>query len=538
MEINMGLVRYHFVKWSFVLLVPFLALLVIQSSAYSQWTSVTPPTLNGEVQLLDVHFTSVDEGWAVGRSSQIGEGTLLHYQNGTWTSVAPPTRANGDLIGVHFTSADEGWAVGQNLADQRGSLLHYKNGIWTFVAPPNVSAYWYLWGVHFTSADEGWAVGYDDANNRAVLLHYQGGIWTSVTPPTFENFNLERVHFTSADEGWAVGYDTTNGKGVLFHYEGGNWTSVTPPTVDGGWALRDLHFTSANEGWAVGHGSSGPILLHYQGGTWTWVTPPDGGPNGGLYSVHFTSPDEGWAVGYGRSGPILLHYQRGTWTWVTSPMGAPLGLYGVHFTSPTEGWAVGWDFTVPNKGILFYYNISVLPNEGTIGTQLTIAGTGFGAKKGKVLIGDVTTKIAKDGWSDNTINCTVTKVLPPGEAHDVTIMAQPYKTTSLITIPGAFTVMNPKLDPLLIDRGIPGTEMTITGNFFSTKKGRVYLEYQKNGQIKKKNCKVTYWFMDAAVGLGEIRFVVPKGLEPGTYPLGVTNKVGGATTTFTIDSWP
>jgi len=99
--------------------------------------------------------------------------------------------------------------------------------------------------------------------------------------------------------------------------------------------------------------------------------------------------------------------------------------------------------------------------------------------------------------------------------------------------------MNPELNLLSIDHGTPGTEMSITVKFFGTEKGKVYVEYQKNGQIKKKSCKVTYWFMDATTGVSEIRFLVPKGPDPDTtYPLWVTNKVGAATTTFTIDSWP
>ena len=49
---------------------------------------------------------------------------------------------------------------------------------------------------------------------------------------------------------------------------------------------------------------------------------------------------------------------------------------------------------------------SLSVTEGSIGTEITITGSGFGDKKGKVLIGDVVTKqavatkIAKYGWTD------------------------------------------------------------------------------------------------------------------------------------------
>jgi len=170
--------------------------------------------------------------------------------------------------------------------------------------------------------------------------------------------------------------------------------------------------------------------------------------------------------------------------------------------------------------------------EGAIGSEITITGSDFGAKKGKVLIGGVPAKIATDGWSDTAISAALTKVLPAGVAHDVTIMVQPYKTVSPIVLPDAFTVKSPELDPLSVDHGVPGTEITVTGKFFSTKKGKVYLEDPATG--KKKNCKVTSWYMDKTNGESELRFIVPK-LLPAVYPLKVTNKVGAAETTFAVD---
>ena len=94
---------------------------------------------------------------------------MLHYQNGEWLTVTPPVVSdNWELRGVHFTSADEGWAVGQSFVSPYGTgvLLHYQGGIWNSVTPPAVSDRWELSGVHFTSRDEGWTVGYDIANSK------------------------------------------------------------------------------------------------------------------------------------------------------------------------------------------------------------------------------------------------------------------------------------------------------------------------------------------------------------------------------------
>jgi hypothetical protein len=180
------------------------------------------------------------------------------------------------------------------------------------------------------------------------------------------------------------------------------------------------------------------------------------------------------------------------------------------------------------------FNIVNVPPElstdrGTIGTQLTITGSGFGVKTGKILIGGVATKIAKDGWKPDSISCNVTKVpLPAETAHDVTIMS---KEIDSKTLSKAFTVKLPEIDSLDFYHGVADDPITITGNFFSTKKGKVYLEVPGG---KPKSCKVTSWGMDS------ITFAVPKtskSFPVGTYPLKVTNKVGTtyAPSNFTVN---
>jgi hypothetical protein len=100
-------------------------------------------------------------------------------------------------------------------------------------------------------------------------------------------------------------------------------------------------------------------------------------------------------------------------------------------------------------------------------------------------------------------------------------------------------VKNPELDTLLDNSGRTGDKITVTGNFFGTKKGKVYLEYDKSGQTKKKNCKVTNWSMNEATGVSTLTFDVPKvskSFPAGNYPLKVENKVGTAIadTNFTV----
>ena len=552
--------RNHCAKKFYVIFLSFSVILFSYSSVLAQWISVTPPAVSDGQYLGGVHFTSADEGWAVG-SRKVGEwwhliGVLLHYQGGTWTSVAPPdVCSDWNLSGVHFTSADEGWAFGFDNVNYRAVLLHYQNGTWTSVTLPVVSTAWWLSGVHFTSANEGWAVGFDSTNEKGVLLHYQKGTWTSVTPPSVSvSWSLSRVHFTSADEGWAVGENNAINAGLLLRYQNGIWTSVTPPDVGSDWGLNGVHFTSANEGWAVGFDYvsryCAGVLLHYQNGIWTSVAPPTVSTYWMFSGVHFTSADEGWAaLGDSENGSgALLHYQSGTWTLVRLPAvdGPSWGLAGVHFTSANEGWAVGWDWgaDLPNqKGVLFRHVPLVLPpKEGTLGMKITYsnAPSGFGNKKGKVLIGGLTQKI--DTWSDTSITFIITKSPVPGEtAYDVSIRPKDPKGTPTIDLPGGFGVRKPYINPLTNpDHGSLGAGITLKGMWFGTKKGKVYL-IDNTYRQQTKTCKITNWYMDSTNGESTLTFVVPK-LPKKFYPpyvLKVTNKVGTALLTpFTVDPPP
>ena len=517
-----------------VLFLAFAILLFSNSSGYSQWTGVLTPSVSAYWWLYDVYFSSPTEGWAVGRDFTNQVGVLLYYSGGTWASVPPPFVSTGVgtgwwLNGVHLSSPTEGWAVGEDATNAAGVLLHYSGGTWTSVPPPSVSTAWMLEDVHFTSPTQGWAVGYDLANFLVVLLHYSGGTWTSVPPPSVStSWTLNAVHFTSPTQGWAVGWDLKNHVGVLLYYSGGTWTSAPPPSVSTDWGLNDVHFTSPTEGWAVGEDltNHAGVLLHYSGGTWTSVPPPSVSTDWFLSAVHFTSPTQGWGVGRDSTNDVgvLLHYSGGTWTSVSLPfVNTGCALRGVYFTSPTEGWAVGLD-QPDHAGILLHFMSPISPLEGTIGTEITITGIGFGSKKGKVLVGNVAPKVLE--WTDLLIRCRFLKPpsLGPGP-YNVTI--QPPKGASPITLEYDFTVMAPDINWTTPTHASAGAHVIIQGPFFGTKKGKVTLG--------GKSCKVSSWTMDPTTGESEINFIVPKGLSPGAADLKVTNGLGSVITSFTVD---
>ena len=93
-----------------------------------------------------------------------------------------------------------------------------------------------------------------------------------------------------------------------------------------------------------------------------------------------------------------------------------------------------------------YYTCST-PSEGTIGTEITITGSGFGDNKGKVLIGGVAAKVTS--WTDTRITATVKKVPLPVGPLDVPITT---KTKEIIPLPDDFTVRDPELDTSLTHR--------------------------------------------------------------------------------------
>ncbi len=160
------------------------------------------------------------------------------------------------------------------------------------------------------------------------------------------------------------------------------------------------------------------------------------------------------------------------------------------------------------------------PAQGTIGTEMTITGSGFGTAKGKVLVETVAPKIL--GRSASSIRCQFSKV-PPLGTYDVTIQR---KGASAMTVEDGFTVMPPVINSTEPTHGSAGGNVTIHGSFFGTKKGKVTLG--------DKSCKVFSWTMVSTTGESEIRFVVPRGLTSGAKEL-IVNAVGSGTTTFTVE---
>jgi hypothetical protein len=388
-------------------------------------------------------------GWDVSLDfPPYNDGLVLHYSGGTWTIIE--VLVGWVLNAVHFTSPDEGWAVGEDRFGG-GVLFHYSGGTWTSVSPPVLnSATWGLKGVHLTSPDEGWAVGTDQYNGTGVLLHYSGGIWTSIPSPSVNSpgWGLNGVHFTSPDEGWAVGQEV-NGNGVLLHYSSGTWTSVPPPPVSIEWGLYGVHFTSPGEGWAVGNDfeNQNGVLLHYSGGTWTSVSPPAVGTDLVLNGVHFTSEGEGWAVGGATGTGALLWYQSPIYP-KQGTLGTVITLRSSNYGSAKKKVLLGgtslkvlewtdemirctiskplqpgsYDLNIQDLSIVMEDAITIAapqinavnPPSGSANDEITINGSLFGTKKGKVTLGGKNCKVTSWTMEPTTGESAIKTVVPKG----------------------------------------------------------------------------------------------------------------------------
>ena len=170
----------------------------------------------------------------------------------------------------------------------------------------------------------------------------------------------------------------------------------------------------------------------------------------------------------------------------------------------------------------------VSPREGTVGTQLTISGSGFGEKQGEVLIGPERCKVL--AWGDTEITCKVVKPQTAG-AYLVTVLLQGDKKPAQSLTFTAFTMRDPQVIPADTPSGLisDGQTVTILGDFFGDKQGDVSVADASGATVA---AKVLEWSMQS------IRVEIPRTLlgATGNYVLRVENRVGDALLPVHIDA--
>jgi len=182
--------------------------------------------------------------------------------------------------------------------------------------------------------------------------------------------------------------------------------------------------------------------------------------------------------------------------------------------------AGGNDLFLDNIRIMGERDPGCYPNNGTVGTEVAIAGTGFGAKKGKVYFQGQKTPLKVLTWSDTQISCVVGASYT-NAPYDVSVLPSDPKGAAPIDVAGGFNMRSPALLSVDPAGGAPGTIITVTGNFFSTKRGKILLHDSGPGGLVLKPCKVAAWSMDTDTGASSAQFVIPKA-PSGTYDIWLT----------------
>ncbi|MBK9385246.1 MAG: IPT/TIG domain-containing protein [Planctomycetes bacterium] len=159
----------------------------------------------------------------------------------------------------------------------------------------------------------------------------------------------------------------------------------------------------------------------------------------------------------------------------------------------------------------------VNPNRVAGGAEVTITGVGFEAKPSVFLQQGGSPKkfpLRVTAFSSTQITATV-KDAPAG-VYDLFVRIG----TDTAALSSGLEMAAPEPQQLSAASGAPGAEITISGAFFGTKKGRVNLLAPLDSAAAK-SAKVQSWSNDS------IRFLVPK-LAQGNYLIVVQSRVGGS----------
>ncbi len=191
--------------------------------------------------ILDMHFITASEGWAVG-----GSGTVLHTTDGgnRWENQSGLSKMH--LWGVHFVDSDHGWIVGGGGENEDAEILHTQDGGKRWIRQKSNTTDEFLFAVYFVNLTHGWIVGSD-----GLILHTNDGGRTWLQQKSTVDQTLRAIAFRDEKRGWAVGE-----KGLILHTtDGGNMWSRYPTPVQ--YNLQGIHLHK-NAGWIVG--GKGTIL--------------------------------------------------------------------------------------------------------------------------------------------------------------------------------------------------------------------------------------------------------------------------------------
>ncbi len=155
----------------------------------------------------------------------------------------------------------------------------------------------------------------------------------------------------------------------------------------------------------------------------------------------------------------------------------------------------------------------VSPDNGTLGSVLTITGSGFGSAKPKVFLQAEGAKkkyaLKVTAFADDAITAEVRKAVQ----GDLTLNLQP-KIKGAAAASAAFTVNTPGVTLLNPTGGLPNAEIQLTGTDFGNKKLKVLINGKKAKVLTSDQTSAT--------------FRIPKSVPSGEWMVEVQNKIGEA----------
>jgi len=179
-----------------------------------KWSEQSPAWSTTSEELSDVHGTSPDNVWVVGRA-----GTLRHFDGTSWRPEESLT--DEDLSAIWAVSAEEAWAVGTD-----GTILHR-----TLDAKSGKAQ----WSAEFAEVEgdlnDVWAADANDVwcvGDNGAILRRQGAGWVRFRTP--RALNLFGIWGVSSDDLWIVGGTAASASGEssaepahAFHWRENKW---------------------------------------------------------------------------------------------------------------------------------------------------------------------------------------------------------------------------------------------------------------------------------------------------------------------------
>lgn len=166
----------------------------------------------------------------------------------------------------------------------------------------------------------------------------------------------------------------------------------------------------------------------------------------------------------------------------------------------------------------------VAPSEGTIGTEVSVTGSGFGKKRGAILIQG--TKLKVTFWSDSLVKGTLASAKFPPGTYDVSVTT---KGAAPVVFASAFSLRGPAVAAVTPSSGLPNDVVEVVGGFFGPKKPTVYLQNSQPADGKNYKMKVLQLVPGTNGGMDKVVVAIPKKIPNGVYDLSIANRVGSDT---------